>query len=83
MDDRARGGAAAIHWPGVGLSFCLTLAILELAAMATSMVMEQRVNPSAMLIAFFLALMVTGIRIRRCWAFLPPGSGPDHIQNNT
>ncbi|MFZ2641027.1 MAG: protein kinase [Verrucomicrobiia bacterium] len=60
-----RGGTAVVNWPGVLLSFVLMLAIMEIATIVTSSVLEERINTNAMLVAFFFALMITGIRIRR------------------
>ncbi|HPA19920.1 MAG TPA: protein kinase [Verrucomicrobiae bacterium] len=59
-----RGNKAVIHWPGVALSFVLTLAVTGTAAIVASSALADRIDSSAILIAVFLALMITGIRIR-------------------
>ncbi|MBI5821584.1 MAG: protein kinase [Verrucomicrobia bacterium] len=60
-----RGGKAVVNWPGVLLSFVLMLAIMEVATIVASSALEERINTNAMLVTFFSALMITGIRIRR------------------
>lgn len=58
-------GKAVIHWPGVARGFVLALAILESLAIVASVILEGRINTSALLIALCTAIMITGIRIRR------------------
>ncbi|MCE9613831.1 MAG: protein kinase [Lentisphaerae bacterium] len=60
-----RNGKAVIHWPGVLLGFILALAVLESAAVVTSVILEGKLNVTAVLIALCTAVMITGIRIRR------------------
>lgn len=63
-----RGDKAVIHWPGVLLGFVLTLAVMEVAATITSLFLGGGVDARTILIVFFLALMITVIRIRRGWS---------------
>jgi hypothetical protein len=60
-----RGNRAVLHWPGIVLSFILTLGAMVALAIGISLALEQRINPRAMQMAFFAAAMITGIRVRR------------------
>ena len=62
-----RGGKAVIHWPGVLVGFFLALAIAEIAAIVTSLILFDRINTLPVLIPLWGAIIVIGIGIYRGW----------------
>ena len=80
-----RGDQAVIHWPGVLLSFLLTLAIAEAGAITASLLLFGRIDGRSVGIAFMFALMLVGVFVNRSRATPverltvldgPDGSGP-------
>lgn len=59
-----RGGRRVFQWHGVLLGFVAAMLLMSSIAIIASLAIEGRVNPNAMFVALFTALMITGIRIR-------------------
>jgi serine/threonine protein kinase/cytochrome b561 len=60
-----RSGKAVIHWPGVLLSFVLTLAIAEAGAIMASLLLFGRIDERSVGMVFMFAVMLVGILIKR------------------